>query len=110
MAQRRYRIHAYVRAGDVVRRHSVTSQVTFKWVYQNRPDGCRYAVISDWDNDAHARRYGVLDLFNVLKDPDTNELTPPEPRWRSDSCSAAIMTTVLLYGDAKGGDHAVAQR
>jgi hypothetical protein len=100
VSNKRYRIHAYVRAGGIIRRHSVTSRVTFKWVYQNRPDECRYAVISAWDNQVRAWRYGVLDLFNVLKDSETNELIPPEPRWKSDDCSAAIMTTVLLYGDA----------
>lgn len=76
---------------------SVFQRVTFQHVYARRPDNCRYAVVSTWDQNTCSRQYEVLDLFNVLKD-GMNKLTPPAPRWINEDLNAAIMTTVLLYG------------
>lgn len=98
MTERRYHIHAYVCAGGVHKRQSVQGRVTFAWVYQNRPNEARYAVVSTWNCIAHTWRYEVLDLFNVMKDP-ANNLIPPAPRWMHEELSAAIMATVLMYGD-----------
>lgn len=93
----RYHIHAYVRPGGVCTRKSMQAQVTFNWLYQNRPDGCRYAVASDWDAGAHARRYLVFDLFHVMRDDQTNRLVTPTPVRMCADLDAAVMATVLLY-------------
>lgn len=95
--EERYRIHAYVRHGAVHKRQSMLGRVTFPWVYQHRPEEYRYAVVSRWDVNTRSWRYEVLDLFEVLKDP-MNKLTPPAPRWTHEDLSAAIMTTLLMYG------------
>lgn len=73
-------------------------RVTFAWIYQNRPNEARYAIVSTWDCNTHRWQYEVLDLFSTLKD-QSNGLTPPTPRWVHEELSAAIMATVLMYGD-----------
>jgi hypothetical protein len=93
----RFRIHAYVRQGGVRKRQSLMGQVTFAWVYQNRPQDHRYAVLSDWDCNAHARAYHVIDLYEVKLDGGGRPVTP-HPRWTLDELDAAIATATLLYG------------
>ena len=100
----RYRLHGYVDAEGLRSRNwLLNGRVTFQWIYQNRPNECRYALVSVWDREAHGRYYAVFDLFNVLKTA-ANELVTPEPRWTHIDRRAAVMTTVLMYNDM-GGDH-----
>lgn len=85
----------------MLRKHwRFAGRMTFKGIYQSRPDGCRYAVVSIWDREAHDRYFAVFDLFDVLKTAD-NELVTPEPRWTHVDLNSAIMTTVLMYGDPR---------
>ena len=96
----RYRLHGYVEPGGMRKRAAwlTDGRMLFKDIYQRRPNDCRYAVVSIWDNSAHGRYFAALDLFDVLKTAE-NKLIDPEPRWTHENLQALIATTVLLYGD-----------
>jgi hypothetical protein len=104
----RYRLHAYVAQGGVIRDAAMAS-VTFKWVYTNRPEGCRYAVTSQWDTPSHSWRFMSFDLFATAQEirqatGQVVRLHPPKPRLMHTDLDAIIMGTVLLYNN--GGSDA----
>lgn len=70
---------------------------TFAQIYQQRPPDCRYAILSRWDLVNHFDCYYAVDLFEVKRDLNTNELITPPSRLRHDDLDAIIMATVLLY-------------
>lgn len=99
----RYHLHAYVCGGACVRRVDTSDPptCTFRQVFTNRPDGCRYAVVSQWDMMGNKSRYLVFDLFrtNAKFSNDAAAIIPPKPRLVHDDLDAAIMGTVMLYND-----------
>lgn len=92
-----YRAHAYVCGNACVQRvDNDVGTVTFSWIYQHRPMGCRYAVAGYYSAAAHAEQVVVWDLFNVMHKLDGTFITP-EPIAHHDTVDAAIMATAMRY-------------
>lgn len=91
-----YRIHAYVCGQACVREMDMMGTVSFGWVFTNRPDDCRYAVLSHYDVATHADVVEVYDLFAAGFSRATG-LVPPAPIRICDNVDTAIMATSMLY-------------
>jgi hypothetical protein len=76
---------------------NVTSRMSFKRIYQNRPNHARYAIAGNYSVEMHADRYVAWDLFDVKKNPSDNELIEPAPTLVHNDVDAAIMATLMLY-------------
>ncbi|WP_309646038.1 hypothetical protein [Phenylobacterium sp.] len=98
----RYQLHAYVCGVDCVRRYDNLGTVTFTKIYQQRPKNCRYAVAGSWDIAINAERYLVWDLFTTMRKGAHGELITPKPKLQHHDLDAAVMATVLLYGEEDG--------
>lgn len=95
-SEHQYRIRAWV-SPDGYHPPPTDSTVTFKWIYQNRPNGPRYAVGSYWNVEHHRDHFLVWDLFNVMRDPGSGHVVEPHPTLTHHDLDAAVMATVLLY-------------
>ncbi len=94
-----YRLHAYVCAKNCVHYQDAMGTVTFKWIYQNRPDNCRYAVADYYAVDKHKPIVVVWDMHNVTLRMPTLEPLPPPPISKHEDVDAAIMATALRYDE-----------
>ena len=81
----RFTLHAYVCGSACVKTLPVEGTVTFGWVYRNRPDNCRYAVVRQPLGD-----YLVWDLYNAVH---------PAPQWGAGSVQLRIPKTRLTHTD-----------
>jgi hypothetical protein len=73
--EEQYRLHAYVCAPSCVKWSDTMGTVSFPWVYNNRPDDCRYAIAGTWDE-----KILVWDLYNVATTRSGKLLTPKPKR------------------------------
>lgn len=99
----RYKMHAYVCGQACVKRASPPiSSCDFHTIWIQRPEDCRYAVVSEWDVVEHRDRFIVFDLFEAGVDwggKGTGKAIEPVPTTMTDDLDAAIMATSLLYDD-----------
>ena len=95
-----YMLHAYVRPAEVVYM-TPFSRTSFARIYQNRPDGARYAVAGYYNVAHHGDEYRVFDLFEVkLQGGGLGRVITPEPRLTHRDPDAAVMAAVMLYGQS----------
>lgn len=95
-----YRLHAYVcDGGACVREVDDLGSTTFAKVFQRLPDGCRYAVVSQYDVKRMSPMFSLLDLWETHEIMRTLTLVPPKPLVVSESLDVAIMHGTLLYGE-----------
>lgn len=89
----RYTLHAYVCGRSCVKWSQHVGQVTFRQIFVERPDGCRYAVASDVPE-----RVVVWDLYETTM---TLKYGPAEPNpvHQGDDVDAAVMATAMMYDD-----------
>lgn len=92
--EEQYQLHAYVCAPGCVHWTEWMGTVSFRWIYMSRPNDCRYAVASKWNEQVL-----VWDLYSVEKFTATDELITPDPMRVHESVDAAIMATALLYDE-----------
>lgn len=94
-----YKLHAYVCGNACLRRIDNMGTVTFTKIFTERPDGCRYAVVSHWNVVDHADEVLVWDLYETREKLRTGRLIEPEPVYRGDCVDAAVMATFMTYKD-----------
>lgn len=95
----RFIVDAYVADGEVRKLDGERGSITFNAVYQGRPPEYRYAILRWWSLPEWIWKYGAFDMFHVKRNQDGTVYTPPVPVLVHDSLDAAILATVLLYGD-----------
>jgi hypothetical protein len=72
---------------------------TFRDIYVNRPDDCRYAVATQWNPVKHEEEVIVWDLYEATTQPLFRDIQAPQPTLIHHSVEAAIAATLLLYED-----------
>jgi hypothetical protein len=94
-----YRLHAFVCGTSCVKHYDMMGTVPFSWVWQHRPDNCRYAVAGHYDSQVREDRVIVWDLHTVVTKPPLFEPIEPDPVATHTTVDAAIMATAMLYND-----------
>lgn len=94
-----YRLHAYVCDNSCVQTVDHMGTVSFTHVFVNRPNECRYAVVSQWNTRTHKDDVMVWDMYESQEKLRTGRLVPPENVKIYRSVDAAITATMLTYGD-----------
>lgn len=99
----RYRLHAYVCDHGCAHASQLTGWAKFEMIFQQRPDGCRYAIA-----ETSPGRFEVWDLYDDAIDRQlmyqsmlTNSaigLAPPDALWTGSQPDALVVKTVALYG------------
>ena len=89
----RYTMHAYVCGRDCVVNSSHVGAMTFAQIFEERPNGCRYAVVET------GGRFLVWDLYAVESMTQRRKmwLTPPPPVRETEDVDSAIVATAMLY-------------
>lgn len=94
-----YRIHAYVCGQACVRLMENMGTVDFVWLFMNRPNDCRYAVVSQWNVARHAEDFLVFDMYEAQESLKSGKLVAPPPLRTEVDADTAIMATAMLYED-----------
>jgi hypothetical protein len=95
-----YKLIAFVCDGGCVKRvKQGYGTRTFRDIYVNRPDNCRYAVASRWDVVNHRDEVIVWDLYEATTQPSYRDIEAPAPALIHTNVEAAIAATLLLYED-----------
>jgi hypothetical protein len=81
---------AYISESEVVHTSALGS-VPFSEIFVYRPEHCRYAVVQVGDE------YWMTDLFTLVRDPETHELTIGD-YWVFPDEDSAIMAAMMIYG------------
>lgn len=94
-----YGVRAWIMQDRSVRRVEPYSRVTFRQIYQNRPDEAHYVVAAYYNVALSTDRYVVWDLFEAVRNGVAgHNVYAPKPRLTHDDLDAAITATVMLYG------------
>lgn len=86
----RYRLLAYVCANGCVRWEHHEGVSTFRQIFQQNPDGCRFAI-AELPPDVL-----LFDLWGVKVEPESWRFTPGAT-WAFSSVDAAVAAAVIRY-------------
>lgn len=92
-----YKIHAYVCGQGCTKLPDVDGIVNFEAVYTKRPDGCRYAVLGQWNVAKHDEVYAVIDLYAVEFKGLTKKIIMPPAKLVCEDLDQALMAAMMLY-------------
>ena len=75
---------------------------TFTKIFNQRPDGYRFAIAEKLKGEKRTGEFIVWDLFDnaLLSAKQQAFLLPPKPKWEGDNEDAMAMKAMMLYDTA----------
>ncbi len=93
-----FKLLAYVCGSSCVVYPDNIGTVNFTRIFLQRPNDCRYAIVSLYNVADHKEDVMVFDLYETMERGDS-KLEAPQPVKCCDDLDGAIMATLMLYRD-----------